>query len=399
MKPIIPSEQKSRTLSNIIVVAAGMGMLAILMYFEPIWAAISNVFSVITPFLVGFALAFLQVPIVRKVEWFFKKTVFPKNKRPKLTRALAATVSLIFVLALVAAFMSILLPQLVDSVKQLVTYITHFISSNAEHFSELLVKWDFIAFEGEELVIGWEKIVSQTSNYVAVVMDNVMAIGSTIYTTVFQLFVGLITAFYLLMDKEVFCSQSKKILYSLMKKDNCETLIYWTRRANRIFAGFINGKIIDSAIIGVLCYILMLIFRFEYALLISVIVGVTNVIPFFGPFIGAIPSILILLIVNPYSALGFAILILVLQQLDGNVIGPLILGDYVGISPLWIMISIVIGGGLFGFVGMLVSVPVFALCYAIVRACIENRLKARGLPVHSSNYIDAPEKIGNHAEK
>ena len=399
MKQIIPSEQKSGTRSSIIVVAAGMGMLAVLMYFEPIWAAVSNIFRVITPFLVGFALAFLQLPIVKKVEWFFHKTIFKKKKRPKLTRALAATVSLIFVLAIVAAFMSMLLPQLIDSVKQLVTYITQFIAANAEHFSELLVKWDFIAFEGEELVIGWEQIVSQASNYVTVVMDNVRSIGSAIYTTVFQLFVGLITAFYLLMDKEMFCSQTKKILYSVMKKDNCETLIYWTRRANRIFAGFINGKIIDSAIIGVLCYILMLIFRFEYALLISVIVGVTNVIPFFGPFIGAIPSILILLIVNPYSALGFSILILVLQQLDGNVIGPLILGDYVGISPLWIMISIVIGGGLFGFVGMLVSVPLFALCYAIVRACIENRLKERGLPIHSSNYVNAPEKIGNHAEK
>lgn len=399
MKQIIPSEQKSRTLSNIIVVAAGMAMLAVLIYFKPIWIAISNVFSVITPFLVGFALAFLQVPIVKRVEWLFSKTLFRKKERPRLSRALATAISLIVLLACVTAFMSILLPQLIDSVKQLVTYISAFVSDNAEHLNDLLVRWDFIAFEGEELVIGWEKIVSQASNYVSVVMDNVLAIGSTIYTTIFQLFVGLITAFYLLMDKERFCAQTKKILYALMRPEKCETLIYWTRRANRIFAGFISGKIIDSLIIGVLCYLLMLICRFEYAVLISVIVGVTNVIPFFGPFIGAIPSILILLIVNPYSALGFTILILVLQQLDGNVIGPLILGDYVGISPLWIMISIVIGGGLFGFVGMLVSVPVFALCYAIVRSSIENRLKARGLPISSSDYVSAPEQIQNHVKK
>lgn len=399
MKQIIPSEQKSRTLSNIIVVAAGMCMLALLIYFKPIWIAISTVFNVITPFLVGFALAFLQIPIVKRVEWLFSKTLFRKKARPRLSRALAAVISLIVLLAFVTAFMSILLPQLIDSVKQLVTYISAFVSDNAEHLNDLLVRWDFIAFEGEELVIGWEKIVSQTSNYVSVVMDNVLAIGSTIYTTVFQLFVGLITAFYLLMDKERFCAQAKKILYALMRPEKCETLIFWTRRANRIFAGFISGKIIDSLIIGVLCYLLMLICRFEYAMLISVIVGVTNVIPFFGPFIGAIPSILILLIVNPYSALGFTILILVLQQLDGNVIGPLILGDYVGISPLWIMISIVICGGLFGFVGMLVSVPVFALCYAIVRTLIENRLKARGLPISSSDYLSAPEQIKKHVEE
>ena len=399
MKQIIPSETKARTVSNIIVVAAGIGMLAVMYYFQPIWAIVQKIFGVITPFLVGGALAFLQLPVVKRVEWFFSKTIFKKKAHPKVSRALATVISLLFLLAIIAAFLGILLPQLVDSVTQLVSLITAFISANAHHLNELLVQWDFIAFEGEELVIGWQKIVSETSNYISFLLDNVMAIGSTIYTTIFQLFIGLITAFYLLMDKERFSAQAKKICYSLMNKDSCESLIYWTRRANHIFAGFISGKILDSAIIGVLCYIGMLAFKWEYPLLISVIVGVTNVIPFFGPFIGAIPSILILLIVNPIHAAWFALFVLALQQLDGNVIGPLILGDYVGISPIWIMISIVIGGGLFGFVGMLVSVPVFALCYAIVRACIESRLKQRGLPIHSSNYINAPEKLGNNNAK
>jgi len=183
----------------------------------------------------------------------------------------------------------------------------------------------------------------------------------------------------------------KKLCYSFLKNETCETLIYWTRRANKIFAGFISGKILDSMIIGLLCYFLMLIFKFEYPLLISVIIGVTNILPFFGPFIGAIPSILILLLVNPYSALGFAILILVLQQLDGNIIGPLILGDYVGVSPFWIMLSIVIGGGLFGFVGMLVSVPLFALVYAIMRTVAEVRLRKKNMPTETNDYIAAPE--------
>lgn len=394
MKKLIPTEQRGRTLSNIIVVAAGMGMLAILIYFEPIWAMISKVIITTQPFLVGFALAFLQLPIVKTVDRFLSRFI----ARPKLTRALSVTASLLVVLAAIAAFLGIMLPQLVESIKQLVASITAFINNNQEHVNSLLVKWDFLSIEGDELVIGWEKIISQTSNYITVVIDNLLAISSTIYTTIFQLFVGLITAFYLLMDKDRFCAQAKKILYSLMRRESCESLIYWTRRANRIFSGFIAGKILDSLIIGVLCYIGMLIFRMEYPLLISVIVGVTNIIPFFGPFIGAIPSILILLIVNPVSALWFAVFILVLQQLDGNVIGPLILGDYVGISPLWIMISIVIGGGLFGFIGMLLSVPVFALGYAIVRAVIESRLKQRGLPIHSSNYRHAPEELNKNAE-
>jgi len=389
MKRLIPSEQHSRTLSNIIVVAAGMGMLAVLIYAKPIWEMISKVIVTTQPFLVGFALAFLQLPIVKHFDRFLSRFI----ARPKLTRALAVTASLLVVLAAIAAFLGIMLPQLVESVKQLVANITAFINENQDSVNNLLLRWDFLSFEGDELVIGWEKIISQTSNYITFVINNLLAISSTIYTTIFQLFVGLITAFYLLMDKDRFCAQAKKILYSIAPTDRCESLIYWTRRANRIFSGFIAGKILDSLIIGVLCYIGMLIFRMEYPLLISVIVGVTNVIPFFGPFIGAIPSILILLIVNPVSAAWFALFVLVLQQLDGNVIGPLILGDYVGISPLWIMISIVIGGGLFGFVGMLLSVPVFALGYAVVRAFIEGRLKKRGLPIESASYTDAPEKF------
>ena len=391
MRQIIPPEQKSRTLSNIIVVAAGMGMLALLIYFQQIWGLFKTVLGVVSPFLVGFGLAFLQIPILTKVEWLFSKTIFRKKARPKLSRALGTLLSLVILLAIIAAFLVILLPQLITSIKQVVGYITGFINSNADNLNEILMQYDFITFEGEDLVIAWDKILSETSNYIAIVLDNLMAISTTIYQTIFQLFVGLITAFYLLMDKERLCAQVKKVCYALFSNETCETLIFWTRRANHIFAGFISGKVLDSLIIGVLCYFGMLLCRIEYPLLISVVVGLTNIIPFFGPFIGAIPSILILLIINPYSALWFGIFILVLQQLDGNIIGPLILGDYVGISPLWIMISIVIGGGLFGFVGMLLSVPVFALIYAIVRTLIETKLKKKGLPVGSSNYADIPK--------
>jgi len=393
MKHLIPEEQRARIVSSVIISAASIGMLAVLVYFQQIWSAFSAVISVTTPFFVGAALAFLQLPIVRKVELFFSKTIMRRKVRKRLSRALATTLSLLTILAFVTVFLVILLPQIITSIQSVIGYITQFIRSNVSTLSSLMVKLDFLAVEGEEIVIAWENILAQASNYITVVLDNVMAISSGIYQTIFQLFIGLITSFYLLMDKERFCAQSKKICYALMKKETCESLIFWTRRASSIFSGFIAGKILDSLIIGVICYIVMLICRMEYSLLISVIVGITNVIPFFGPFIGAIPSILILLIVNPYNALGFAVFILVLQQLDGNVIGPLILGDYVGISPLWIMISIVIGGGLFGFTGMLLSVPVFALIFAIFRAMIETKLKRRNLPIHSSSYVEAPDNL------
>jgi len=389
---------KNRTISNIIVVFSGILLLAVMIYFDRIWHFLGRILEVSTPFIIGFAIAFLLIPIVNKVEWFFNKTIFKRRKFPRLNRAIASTIAFLTLMALLAGFFGIMVPQLANSIKSIVQYIANFIAMNTDRINNLLLKINFLSIEGEQLVIAWENVMSKLMNYTSFVVDYAMIISNGIYRTVFQLFVGLIAAFYLLMDKEVFCTQIKKLFYSFLKNETCETLIFWARKANKIFAGFITGKILDSMIIGVLCYFLMLIFRFEYPLLISVIVGITNIIPFFGPFIGAIPSILILLLVNPYSALGFAVLILVLQQLDGNIIGPFILGDYVGVSPFWIMLSIVIGGGLFGFVGMLVSVPLFALGYAILRTIAEVRLKKKNMPTQTKDFLNAPEVFHQNEE-
>lgn len=239
--------------------------------------------------------------------------------------------------------------------------------------------------------MAWDNIVSRILENLNLLLDNIFIISSGIVNFLYNGLVAIITAFYILMDKDRLSARFKKVGYSLMKRSTIEELILWTRRANRIFSGFITGKIIDSAIIGIICYVGMLIFKMQYALLISCVIGVTNIIPFFGPFIGWIPCTLILLIVDPMSALWFSIFILVLQQLDGNVIGPHILGDYVGVSALSIMVAIVIGGGLFGFTGMLVSVPVYALGHAFIKTLLTLRLEKKGLPTDTDDYLDAPE--------
>ena len=397
MKPWVSEELRAKTRSNIVVVCVGILLTAGLVYFGTIWKTVSKVISVIMPFLIGFGIAFLLLPVVNRVEWFFRKVLFRKKDHPRLSRVLATIIAFLVLLALLAGFFAILLPQLITSIKSILQYIANFVSMNSDRINQLLLKYEFLSIEGEQLVIAWENVVSELMSYTRVLIDNVMAIASGIssgvYAVVFHFLVGLIAAFYLLLDKETFCAQVKKLCYSVFKQPTCETLIYWTRRANKIFAGFITGKILDSLIIGVICYACMLLFRIEYPLLISVIVGLTNIIPFFGPYIGAIPSILILLLVNPMSALWFAVFIIVLQQVDGNVIGPFILGDYVGLSAFWIMGAIVIGGGLFGFAGMLLGVPVFALIYAIVRTLADLRLRKKGLPVESSSYASAPEKL------
>ena len=393
MKSFIPQDMRSRTLSNLIVVCVGVVLAIGLLHVKQLWSALSALIHTVMPFIVGFAIAFLLLPIVKRVETLFGKVLSRKKPHPKLCRMLATIIAYIVMLALMAGFFAILVPQLITSIKSILQYVRSFIASNRETINQLLLKYEFLSFEGEKLVIAWENVASQAMNYTSLLVDNLMAISNSIYTVVFQLFVGMVAAFYLLMDKEKFCAQVKKLCYSLFKPDTCQLLIHWTRMAHRIFAGFLTGKILDSMIIGVICYVCMLIFGIEYQLLISVIVGVTNIIPFFGPLIGAIPCALILLLVNPLSALWFLVFIVILQQLDGNLIGPFILGDYVGLSPFWIMLSIMIGGGLFGFAGMLLSVPLCALVYAIVQVVMEARLRKRNLPTESESYIQAPENL------
>ena len=397
MRPWITEEMRARTRSNIVVLVVGAVLLASVYYFSSIWGVVTKLFDTVMPFLVGFGIVLLLLPVVNRMEWLFNRLLFRKKPHPKLNRALSVTVAILLLLAVVAGFFAIMLPQLITSIKSILQYITSFVNVNQDKIKEFLLKYEFLSIEGEKLVIAWENIVSQTMNYTSFLLNSAktiaLGVSSGVYSVVIHFLVGLIAAVYLLIDKETFCAQVKKVCYACFKPSTCETLIYWTRRAHKIFAGFITGKILDSAIIGVICYVCMLLFRIDYPLLISVIIGVTNIIPFFGPFIGAVPSILVLLLVNPLSALWFAVFILVLQQVDGNLIGPFILGDYVGVSPFWIMISIVIGGGLFGFAGMLLGVPVFGTVYAIVKSILDLRLTKKNLPVPVEAYADAPEGL------
>ena len=396
MKPLIPQEMRAKTKSNIIVLFSGILLTAFLLYFGKIMGLIGSVLDAAMPFIIGIGITFLLLPIVKRVEWFFNRTLFRRKARPRACRVMATAIAVLVLLAAVTGFVAILVPQLYNSIKSVLLIVSRLISQYTPQIERFLLNLKFLNIEGESLVVAWENVTSQLMNilnYSSVVMNGVWAFSSGIYNTVFLLFVGVIAAINLLIDKEVFCAQGKKICYAIWKKPTCETLIQWTRRANRIFAGFITGKILDSLIIGIICYLFMLIARIEYSLLISVIIGVTNIVPFFGPFIGAVPSVLILLLINPIHALIFGIFIIVLQQVDGNVIGPFILGDYVGLSPFWIMLSIVVGGALFGFVGMLLGVPVFALAYAIVRTLIDVRLRNRSLPVELSHYRGAPENM------
>ena len=391
MKHLIPQEYRRPALAAIVVIAVGVLFVGIMIYYDRLFSALSSILGALSPFMVGGALAFIQMPIARKAEDLLRRSLFKKRPKSRAPRVISVIFSILILLGAIAAFMWVLLPQLISSVESLVRQITNFVNNNHETVNDFLKKAGLLDAETDPLNSTWQNILSVATNYIGVAADILRKSGTMIYQFFFQMFVGIVTSIYLLMQRDLLARQAKKVCYALMKKENAETLIYWSRKANRIFGGFTTGKIIDSAVIGVICYIGMLIMRLEYPLLISVIIGVTNILPFFGPFIGAIPSILILLIVRPASALAFGIFIVILQQVDGNVIGPKILGDYTGISGLWTMVAIILGSSLFGFVGMLISVPTFALLYAIARTVLEKRLKKRGLPIESAAY-EKPEE-------
>ena len=391
MRPFVPKELRDKTRSNIVVVATGICLYALLSYLGSILGFVRTLAGILSPFFIGIALAFLMNAPLKRIEKLFARLFNKRKPHPRLCRGLAVLCSFTLLLGGVTAFCLLLVPQLVQSIRSIYFFAVNFVNANRGRINEFLLNFEFLSREGEDLVVRWENVLTQTMNYTSLVLDNVLQLADDISSLVYQLFIGLIASIYILLEKDILSRQAKKFCYAVFPRQTCEVLIHWARRGNRICSGFLAGKIIDSIIIGVICYIGMGIFHIEYRLLISVIIGVTNILPFFGPFIGAVPSIMILLMINPYSALWFAIFILVLQQIDGNIIGPHILGDSVGISPLWIMFSIIVGSGLFGFMGMLLSVPAFALIYAIVRTATDARLRRLGLRTESTAYTEAPE--------
>ena len=230
--------------------------------------------------------------------------------------------------------------------------------------------------------------------FIAPNIKNLGNLATTLYNGVFsvmrflfEFMIGIIISIYLMSSKELFSGQSKKIAYALFEENKANHLIRNMRFVHKTFIGFLSGKIVDSIIIGILCFLGTSFLEIPYAILVSVIVGVTNIIPFFGPYLGAIPCAILILMISPIHCLYFVIFIIILQQIDGNIIGPKILGNSTGISSFWVIFAITIFGGLFGIPGMVIGVPVFAIIYAGFRSYFHRMLRKKGLPTDTSVYI------------
>ena len=354
--------------------------------------------STMLPIFDGIALAYLLNPLMKVIEkkWivplFGKLKVKDSPKNPKRIRSVSITVTLTIFLLIVAGLILLIVPQLLDSIQSIITRFPSYVDSFTKWADRFLVRYP----QFRRLIDNyWENI---TDYFTKEILPMIQALLSTISSTVlgsvwsmlvfiFKLIIGIILSVYLLYNKEVYMAQAKKVTYSLLDEEKANNLINNTRFANKTFGGFISGKIVDSIIIGLLCFIGTSILRIPYALLVSVVVGVTNVIPFFGPYLGAIPTAFIILMINPMKCLWFLIFILILQQIDGNIIGPKILGDSTGLSSFWVIFAITLFGGFFGVMGMFLAVPIFAIIYAAIRTFINTRLEKKHMPNNTDFYI------------
>ena len=361
---------------------AGFGAIALsiifffLIYrFDGFGSAISTLTGILMPFIYGAVIAYLLKPVCNSIESFLRR--FIPEKMNGLINALSVALTILFGLLLVYALVMMIVPQLITSV----TTLYYTAQANISKFMYWANHLEFIEKNEQIMELLNSAYAALNTNLDTWIkntllpsMQNIVsgaAIGVlNVVTVAKNLIIGIIVAVYMLASRKRFVQQGKLVLHSIVRPRWAQLITEEVKYADRMFGGFINGKIMDSAIIGVLCYIGCLIFKFPSALLVSVIIGVTNVIPFFGPFIGAIPATLLILIQNPIKALWFVLFVLVLQQLDGNIIGPKILGNTTGLSSFWVLFAILLFGGLWGFVGMIVGVPLFAVIYDVIKKLV-----------------------------
>jgi predicted PurR-regulated permease PerM len=380
------------------VIAAAILFYMALRFLPDLRKALGKLLKVLSPFIWGFVITYLIAPLMRLLERSafgpLCRKLFAKNKKNdgrKLARALSILVSELAMLAVLTALVYLILPQLYSSIETIVKNGPDYLRDLSAWATGLLDNHPEITkYVGDAIntlntdIMSWvsTKLLPGVGNFVTTLIEG----GYVVVMGIYNLLIGIIVSIYLLSDLEHFTAALRKLNYSWFSLETAEKVREAVEFTDRTFMGFISGKLLDSAIIGLICYIVCAILNMPYALLVSVIVGVTNIIPFFGPLIGAVPSALIILMVDPLKCLIFIVFVIILQQIDGNFIGPKILGNSIGITSFWVLFAIVVGAGLFGFGGMILGVPVFVVIYTFLTKRVEARLKKSDLPWETAQY-------------
>ncbi|MCI8341921.1 MAG: AI-2E family transporter [Firmicutes bacterium] len=367
------------------------------MFFE----AISDFMSIIMPFIYGGVIAYLLSPLCSMVDArlvpVFNKKMKNAKKAEKTAGSISVLISMLVGIIVITGVFYLVIPQVVESVKTIVaefpqnskkTYVWFINFLNDHPDIEEIYDQFFSNYIQKSKMFSDEGLVGYLETFLTEVSAGVLGFAGFLK----NMLIGGVAAVYFLAGRRKFCAQAKKIIYAAFNRDLGNMIIDEVRYTNSIFGGFIRGKLLDSLIIGILCFIVMSVFKWPYPVLISVIIGITNIIPFFGPFIGAIPTSLIILTVSPIQSLYFIIFVVILQQFDGNILGPRILGETTGLSGFWVLFSILLFGGLFGFVGMIIGVPTFAVIYKLFSQFINWRLRKNSLP-EATNAYDRTDNI------
>ena len=356
--------------------------------------------GILQPILIGAVLGYLFNPLMRRIDTGLCGLILPKVKNKEKVKHVIRTVSSILTLLIFLTLFGMIIYMIVPALMESIVNLVNTMSANVEHFIDWYNNLSLPGKGSGE----WERYLLMAAEYIEEWFDNslvpqlqdftqwqnyltsITLSAINVVVVLKNVVIGLIVSIYVLMEKERFEGQAKKIAFAILPIKQANELIQIVHKVDQIFGGFIIGKIIDSIIIGIICFIGCYILRMPYTLLVSVIIGITNIIPFFGPFIGAIPCLIIVTITDPLHGLYLLIFILVLQQVDGNIIGPKILGESTGLSSFWVIFAIMVGSGLFGFAGMLFGVPTFAVIYYLAQRLISHLLKRKGLPAKSLDY-------------
>lgn len=380
------------------VLAATIVFYYILFHTTKFFQIFSSICKTCAPIIVGLVMAYLLTPICTFFEHYFLFPLYDfckidssSRKTRKRIRGLAILLTMFVVIYLLYIFFSIVLKEVISSIQSIILQFPIYVNNLEKWIVSLLSNNKEIEVIANDLLRTYSNELNDWLNnsvlpQINIIVKEVSLSLISVVKGLWNIIIGLIVSVYVLLSKEQFAGQSKKIIYAFFSKKTANELISDARYANKTFGSFISGKIIDSIIIGFLCFFLMRILELNYPVLISVIIGVTNIIPFFGPFIGAVPSVLIILLINPLNGLKFLLLVILLQTFDGNILGPKILGDSTGLSSFWVIFSITLFGAYFGVLGMAIGVPIFALIYAAFKRKVNRNLLAKGLPSNTLEY-------------
>lgn len=412
MKPRINNKYFKWGLTIFLVVVASISFYYLLFHGTNIKKGFDTIISILMPIVFGLAMAYLMTPVLNFIEYRIliplcsKCKIKESSKRAKILRGCSIFFTVFLFFAIIYSLIFMMLSQIVPSISNIVSNFDQYINNFIKWLNKFLSDYPDIEANAVKMVNKYSEeletwlndtVLSKSSMVIKMVSVSVIGLLKVLWNTI----IGLIISVYVLASKEKFAGQAKKIAYAVFDNNVANTVINNFRFTHRTFIGFISGKILDSIIIGLLCFIGTSILNTPYAALVSVIIGVTNVIPFFGPYLGAVPSTILIFVIDPLHPLNcvyFVIFILVLQQFDGNFLGPKILGDSTGLTGFWVIFAITFFGGLFGVMGMIVGVPIFAVIYAAIKSFVNARLGKKNIPKESSAYInvDAVTEEGLH---